>query len=383
MSTSAEGGSVHRVLDFLLAQEEPVSRPEVADACLLSRPTVFAAVQQLEDRGLVRSAGVRSGALGRSAALYEIAPDAGSLLAVDIGGSYLRAALTDLRGVPVAEREALTGTPGGAAIVAQALALVAETLAAADGSAPRRLVQVAVSVPGVVHPDGRTVSYASNIDQDEPFDFGTPFVEALAVPVTLENNVNLAALAEGPTVPVDDASPYVVVSVGAGIGAGIVHRGTLLRGAHGAAGEVAFLPGPPSEARSSTAHDAAGGLSLLEAARLEDSWRGEAPATVEELFARADRGEDPAPRLVEEECRRIVGILAAICAVVNPSTVIPTGGVGTNARLLDRVGALTAETLPFPPALVGSRLGKRASLLGAIHLAAQRAGRRLRDSLAD
>jgi glucokinase len=382
MSTSPPPSSVHRVLEFLLGQVEPVTRPDVADACLLSRPTVFAAVQQLEDRGLVRSTGVRSGSLGRSATLYEIAPRAGSLLAVDIGGSYLRVALTDLRGIPIAEREAPTGTPGGAAIVAQALDL-AKGARAAAGDAGDRLVQAAVSVPGVVHPDGRTVSHASNIDQDEPFDFGTPFTEALDVPVVLENNVNLAALAEAPTVPQDDPSPYVVVSVGAGIGAGIVHRGTLLRGAHGAAGEVAFLPGSRTEAPSRTAHDAAGGLSLLEAAHLEDSWQGEAPATVEELFARAERDEDPAPRLVEEECRRIVGVLAAICAVVNPSTVILTGGVGTNARLLRRVAALVGETVPFPPTLVGSRLGKRASLLGAVQLAAQGAGRRLAESLAE
>lgn len=380
MGTSTDRGSVHRVLDFLLAQDAPATRPEVADACSLSRPTVFSAVQQLEQRGLVRSMGVRSGSLGRSATLFEIAPDAGSLLAVDIGGSNLRAALTDLRGAPIAEREAPTGATGGPAIVAQVLALVEKTQRA-GGAAAGRLLQVAVSVPGVVGPDGRTVSYASNIDQDKPFDFGTPFEEALGVPVILENNVNLAALAEGPTVAEED--PYVVVAVGAGIGAGMVHRGTLLRGAHGAAGEVAFLPGASSNGRRPTAHDAAGGLSLLEAARLEEGWPGEPPATVEELFARAERGEDPAPRLVEEECRRIVSVIAAICAVVDPSTVILTGGVGTNPRLLERVSALAADALPFPPALIGSRLGKRASLLGAIQAAANSAAHLLRESLAD
>ena len=382
MATSAEHGSVHRVLDFLLSQEAPVTRPEIATACGLARPTVFAAVQQLEDRGLVRATGVRSGTPGRSATLYEVAPEAGSLLAVDIGGSNLRTALTDLRGVPLVEREVPTEIPGGAAIVGQALTLIKETLME-GGVAASRLVHVAVSVPGVVGPDGRTVTHASNIDQNGPFDFGTPFAEALAVPVTLENNVNLAALAEGPSILEDDHGPYVVIAVGAGIGAGIVHGGMLLRGAHGAAGEVAFLPAPSSDAPSFTAHDAAGGLTLLEAARLETHWRGGPPSTVEELFARAERGEDPAPRLVEEECQRIVGVLAAICAVVNPSTVIMTGGVGTNPRLLERVATLAADALPFPPALVSSRLGKRASLLGAVHVAAQNAARRLRDSLAD
>jgi len=79
--------SVQKVLTFLFDQHEPVTRPEVARACHLSRPTVFTAMERLEDLQLVSEVGQRSGVLGRSASLYELRTDAALIAGVDIGGS--------------------------------------------------------------------------------------------------------------------------------------------------------------------------------------------------------------------------------------------------------------------------------------------------------
>ena len=78
--------------------------------------------------------------------------------------------------------------------------------------------------------DGKTVHFATNIDQPEPFDFHTPIAEALGAPVILENNVNLAALGERWRGVGRDLRTFVIVAVGAGIGAGLIHDGRLLRG---------------------------------------------------------------------------------------------------------------------------------------------------------
>jgi glucokinase len=360
-----------RVLGFLLEQGEPVTRPEVASACGLSRPTVFTAVQHLQEAGLVAETGQRVGTPGRSATLYQVAPTAGTLAAVDIGGSNVRVAITDLRGRSVAELREPTARPGGPAIVTQATQLVRRALDA-HGQRADSLMQVAVSVPGVVDSDGRTVHFASNIDQTEAFDFRSPFEQATGVPVRLDNNVNLAALGERWQGVAQELGTFAVVAVGAGIGAGVIHDGTLLRGAHGAAGEVAFLPRRRETRRlDAAAHDEAGGLSLLQAARRHTGWLGSAPSSVEELFLRAAAGEEPAAALVEEECRRISVIIASICAVVDPEAIILTGGVGANDLLITRAGELTAEMVLFPPAVIRSGLGERASLVGAIQLAAQ------------
>src|SRR5436305_6793706 len=76
----------------------PCSRAELARASGLSKPTVSLALGNVERAGLVQAAGQRTGVPGRSALLYEIRPDAGLVLGLDIGHEYVRGALADLAG---------------------------------------------------------------------------------------------------------------------------------------------------------------------------------------------------------------------------------------------------------------------------------------------
>lgn len=365
--------SRHRVLDFLLDQETAVTRPDIAVACDLSRPTVFTAIQHLERAGVVHETGQRSGLPGRSAGLFEVSPGAGTVLAIDIGGSNLRVAVADVRGRHLAELREPTARPGGPAIVTQVNDLVRKALAAA-GTSSSTLTTATVSVPGVVATDGKFVHFATNIDQSDPFDFRTPIADALGAPVTLENNVNLAALGEQWQGVGRHLGTFVIVAVGAGIGAGLVHNGQLLRGAHGAAGEIAFLPSlgvhRPLDLR---AHDTAGGLNLLNTAQGHPGWTRTPPSSVEELFRRASAGEEPAAALVEDECARVAAVIASLCAVVDPEAVILTGGVGANERLMQRSSELAATMTLHSPVFIRSELGNRASLVGGIFLAKQKA----------
>jgi glucokinase len=359
--------SVQKVLTFLFDQHEPVTRPEVARACHLSRPTVFTAMERLEDLQLVSEVGQRSGVLGRSASLYELRTDAALIAGVDIGGSNLRVALSDARGTLLAETRQATSASGGRAVVRQAVDLV-KALSEGSAFAGAALTVAGVSVPGVVAADGSTVHYAWNIGQPEPFDFRTPLVAGLGARVVLDNNVNLAALGEQWQGAAQLLRTFAVIAVGAGVGAGIVHEGKVLRGAHGGAGEVAFLPLNHGYQRIRPASpDEAGGLMLLNKAQARGGWDADnAPTSVEELFAKAATGEEPAMELVEEESQRIAAIAASICAIIDPETVILTGGVGANAALVARVSELIKELAPFPPAVVRSALGERASLVGAL-----------------
>ena len=225
-----------------------MSRPEIALACDLSRPTVFAAVERLTELGLVTDVGQRVGLPGRSASLYEVSGQAGTAVGVDIGGSNIRVSLTDARGRQLAETRQPTSATGGAAIAQQVVHLVRQlTDRSRSGSGTSGVV--GVSVPGVVAPDGATVHYAWNIGQADPFDLRTPLRKALQTEVFLDNNVNLAAIGEQWQGAAQQLQTFAVIAVGAGVGAGIVHEGQLLRGAHGAAGEVAFLPLSPDYRR--------------------------------------------------------------------------------------------------------------------------------------
>jgi len=366
--------SVQKVLTFLLGQHEPVTRPEVARACHLSRPTVFTAMDRLEDLQLVSEVGQRSGVLGRSASLYEVRTDAALVAGVDIGGSNLRVALSDARGKLLAETRQATSASGGRGVVRQVVDL-AKTLSEGTAFAGAALTVAGVSVPGVVAADGSTVHYAWNIGQPEPYDFRTPLVTGLGAPVVLDNNVNLAALGEQWQGAAQTLRTFAVIALGAGVGAGIVHEGQLLRGAHGGAGEVAFLPLNHGYHRIRPASpDEAGGLVLLHKAQARGGWHaGNPPTSVEELFSRAAVGDPPAMELVEEESQRIAAIAASLCAIVDPETIILTGGVGANPALVARVGELINELAPFPPAVIRSALGERASLVGALAVAVRTA----------
>jgi len=373
----SHASTIQRVLAHLLEQDRPVTRPEIAEALELSRPTVFSAIERLETVKLLQQVGQLSGKPGRSAALYDVGRT-GLLGAIDIGGSNVRVAVADTRGRLLREERQATAPGGAEQIVKQVTDLL---LFALDAVAEHGVLRsVAVSVPGVVGPDDGTVSFAANIDQLAPFDFRAPLATALGAPVTLENNVNLAAMAEQWQGMGRNLRTFAVVSIGAGVGAGIVHEGRLLRGAHRAAGEVASVCST-SGRLDTAAHDEGGGLSLLEKASSRRGWRGSPPASVEELFARAAAGVEPASTLVEEECRRVATVTAAVCAVIDPETIIMTGGVGSNEHLIERVRVLTAELTMFPPSVVRSTLGDRASLLGAVRLASQALKRELVDSL--
>jgi predicted NBD/HSP70 family sugar kinase len=376
-------GVVRRVLACLLDAGEAVTRPALADTCGLSRPTVFAAVDHLESLGLVQQVGQANGRPGRSPVLYDVALGAGLTAAVDIGGSNVRVALSDVRGQVLSECTEPTA-PGGATPIVDQVGDLARTARKTLPDPDRPLMLAAVSVPGVVGTDGRTVLYASNIDQPTPFDFGTPLSQQLGCDVVLDNNVNLAAVAERWLGVATDLDTFAVIAVGAGIGAGIVHGGTVLRGAHGAAGEVAFLPPDGRQRRvDPAAHDEAGGLNFLHQARNRPGWSGALPTTVQEVFERAAAGELPAVALVEEECERVAAVVAAVCAVIDPEQVVLTGGVGGNELLISGTERHVAEMTIFPPSMVASDLGGRASLLGAVHLARHRARDRLLDSLGD
>lgn len=372
MAGTLSGSSAVTVLERLLDGGEPQTRAELAAASGLSRPTVFAAIDRLERAGLVAPAGRRTGVPGRTATLYQVPPAIGGVAAMDLGGANIRVAVCDVRGVPLAEKRRATQAQGAASVIRQAHDLLVKTIAEAGVTAS--LLAVGVSLPGVVDRTNGVVRHAWNLGQLKAYDFQARLQGAVQAPILLENNVNLAAVGEQWQGAAQAMNTFAVVAVGAGVGAGIVHNGTLLRGAHGAAGEVAFLPlGQVHRRGSAAVEDDAGAVALLHEAHDRADWADGPPADVAELFARAAQGEQPAVDLVADECRRIAAVIAAICAVVDPEAVFLTGGVGGNELLIRNATELARQQCAVPPVVLPAALGERASLVGAIALGVERA----------
>jgi predicted NBD/HSP70 family sugar kinase len=367
------------VLEAVLA-EGNVTRAGLARRTGLSKPTVSALVRGLEACGLVRSDGVQLGSIGRPATVYTVNPLAGHTLAVDLGGSKVRAAVTDLFGDVVAEDTVPTLHGDGQRIV-DAVGELYEALAAKAGATPGAAAAACVGVPGVVRPADGRIESAFNVPELDSFPFPDALAERLGMPVVIENDANLAAVGERWRGSGRGCDHFVAISIGTGIGMGIVLHGELYRGGMGGAGEIGFLPvaGDPFDPANRTHGPLENAAATAGIAHRLRELRNEHPdstlddqATVKDVFAAAAAGDLLAARLVDDEARLLALGIAAIDAVIDPQLVVLGGGIGANGLLLAPVRDYLARLVPEPPEVHSSSLGERASLYGAIALATYR-----------
>ena len=220
----------------------PITRPEIAIATSLSKPTVSAAVSRLEQEGLVRASGRRAGQRGRKPVAYVVSTRVGFVVGGDIGGSNVRVAAADLFGEPICDVKQPTTKDGSRAVGMQVLEMVSEVIDEASAVHGRPLA-LGISSPGIVdQTSGRVTSLAYNVAPEGGFDPVEVIRDRFDLPVLVENNVNLAAVGEKWFGLARGVSTMVFIAIGAGIGMGIVIDDELVRGAHGAAGEIGYLP---------------------------------------------------------------------------------------------------------------------------------------------
>src|SRR5205085_3985949 len=166
----------------------------------------------------------------------------GFVVGADIGSANLRVAAADLFGELVCDIRRPTTKAGSRAIAAQLLELVSEVIDDAGATRGRPLA-LGVSVPGVVdQASGRVTSLAYNVTPEGGFDPLEVIRDRFDLPVLVDNDVNLAAVGEKWFGLARGVSTLVYIAVGAGIGMGIIIDDELVRGAHGAAGEIGYLP---------------------------------------------------------------------------------------------------------------------------------------------
>jgi predicted NBD/HSP70 family sugar kinase len=297
---------------------------------------------------------------------FEPVPEAALVLGIDIGARFLRGALSDLRGT-IRARQDIELDRAGADELLDAVARMRDGFVAVSGLPADRIDSVVTGIPGVVEEETGRVRLAENAHGLEGMAVGAELERRLGLPVTVENDVNLAALGEharGLGRGIDD---FAFVSVGTGLGAGLVLAGELRRGRHGAAGELDFV----READDEDLDPCAAALPAL-AARLAANGDGGAttlapPYDPRAIFAAA-RARDPLGcAVVAEEARRIALHIVPIAAVADVALVVLGGGVGRNGDLLlEPVRTALAERLAYPPRVEVSSLGEAAVLIGAL-----------------
>ncbi len=348
------------VLETLRASG-PVSRAEVARRTGISRPTVSLVLRALLEEGLVRETPHEPGRPHYGAVYYDADPEVALVLGVDFGSRSVRTALCDLGG-HVRAREELRSR-GSAEERIAALASTCRSLLRTSKLSPDLLESAVVALPAVVSPTDGTVTNADLAGLGAP-DLRERFEQALHVPVTLENDVNLAAVGEqrlGVAQGVDD---FAFLFVGAGLGAAVVLGGKLHRGRNGAAGELDGI----RNGRTDDIDPCAAAVSqhAAELAAGQETVLGP-PFEVREVFAAARSGDAVAATVVEDTAHRIALHILPLAATLDVPLVVLGGSVGANQDLLDPIRRRLAEWLSFAaPRVELSALGEGAVLEGAL-----------------
>jgi predicted NBD/HSP70 family sugar kinase len=339
----------------LLRDRGPLTRAELRDLTGLSGPTIADLVHRLEAAGLVAPVGeAGTQRRGPNATLYGVAAERAHVAGVEVRADRVVAILTDATGRLMGEsavRQDPATAPGR--LVGAAL----DGALADAGLVDDQLRMVVVGTPGLVDPATGDLSFVATL----------PTWHANLLPglrrryadrVLLENEVNLAALAEHRLGAARGRDTFALLWLDSGIGAAIVLNGELLRGASGGAGELAYLPWGDESFQ-----DAAGGAAVR---ALAATYLPPAPAvpggTSPGALVAAAVGPGALPgagAFLDAVADRVVVGAAAICAVLDPGYVVLAGEVGRAGgdQLAARVAVRLATVVPLPTRVVSTTVG--------------------------
>ncbi|WP_405943653.1 ROK family protein [Streptomyces sp. NBC_00932] len=306
--------------------------------------------------------------VGRPARRYRFRADAGHVIGIDIGAHKTLAAAADLRGDVRAERRAALDPEMGAAARLAAARDNALACLQSAGLAPDGLLAAGIGTSGVIDERGQ-VALCSILPEWTGLDLTATAGEFLpGVPVLVENDVRLGALAEHWRGAAQGAEDVILLHAGRRLSAGLLLGGRPRRGSHGAAGEIGHLSY----------------LNWMHSfERFADYREGEhGPAAGAEpaarVFAALRDGDRQAGYLVDAFARELADGLAAMVLAVDPEIVVIGGGLSRAGELLaGPVRRHLAAHCLFPPEVAVSGLGDEAVALGAVRLAADGVKERL------
>ncbi|WP_440099548.1 ROK family protein [Streptosporangium sp. H16] len=370
----------------LLLSSGPLTRAELGEHTGLSKVTAGQLLSRLQERDLVAVVGEQAGGRGPNAALYGVVPSCAYVVGLDVLPDRISAGVADITGTLVAE---VSADPSGHEDPVRLVRSAVSQACASAGIGVDRLRAFVIGTRGVVDPRTGDVRFSFDL----PSWHNGVLAELrrdLGVPVTIENDVNLAALAErayGAALGVDD---FVLVWAGVGQGLGVMLGGRLHRGFTGGAGEIGWLPVPGeplptdvSEPQSGSFQRLVGGDAVagLAGAHGIGPGPGSDPASDgspdgssvgEHVRTAVAKG---AEAFLDELAGRLAVGVAAVAVVLDPGLIVLSGDVGRAGgdALAARVQDAVARVCPSQPRVVVSRVKGNPVLRGALVSALQQA----------
>jgi predicted NBD/HSP70 family sugar kinase len=380
----------------VLRESGPLSLSALATRTGLSRPTIGQVVDQLHAAGLLADAEPDRGGLGRSgrpARLVRFRAEAAYVLGIDIGRHKVGVMVADLAGRVVTRHRRASSSANSSKDILGTLRRAAREALAGAGIGREDVASVAAGTPGLVDRARGAVVMAPGLPGWQ-IDLARELRRSFRCPVQVENDANLAALAERRYGLARDVHTTVFILWGERVGAGVLIGGQLHRGAANAAGEIGFLG---LDAGTTAEPDALGrgpferlvvADAIVEAARAAASRHGGelaeslagAPGRLdaEAVFAAAAHGDPAAVEVVHTIAARFARGLAPVLLILDPDLVVIGAGMSrAGSILLEAIEACVRPLTLAPPKLELSRLGDEAVTLGAVELALADAERRL------
>ncbi|HEX2998369.1 MAG TPA: ROK family transcriptional regulator [Anaerolineales bacterium] len=358
----------------IIRRESPISRSAIAERLDVSLPTVMRIADELIEEGFVRPQGSTEWSGGRRRPLLEFNAESFVVVGVDMGGTKFYGAISDLGGNILDEIDMGRHGKSGEGNYERLIELI-DSLLASPKLGERRVRGIGVGAPGITFHKEGIVKWAYSLNWRD-FPLKARLSEHYKLPITVDNDVNLAAMGELWFGAGQNIQNMILIVNGTGIGAGIVIDGALYRGGSEASGEIGnFIPGREFLGRNyqdfGALEKAASGTGIAERARLSlQSTRETAELeslTADDVFLAARQGQQWATSIIAETVDYLAIAVANLAVSFDPQLIVLGGGISLFADLLiEPILQRLEGTIPTLPKLVVSKLGLRAGVMGAI-----------------
>ena len=364
----------------LLRLHQPCSSSDLARFSGLSVPTVVSGVAKMEQIGLVKRVGKGWSSGGRPPDMLAFNESYGYVAGIEIGEGIIRAGIADLSGRMLDESEAELGDNSWPAAVIDKIAALLASLRESLRIPAKRLLSVGVSAPGITDVEGGIVVSVPAMQAWENVPLRRLLQEKVGLPVTIENDVNVAALGEHSYGVARGEANFVFLHIGRGLGAGLFVNGKLHHGPEWTAGEIGYLQLQAAAVQPVRKSQVGALEAVIGTAAIERQWReglksndAHLPADLRsgQILDRALQGDLLAQQIVDTCSDYLAMTCSYLSLILNCSLIVFGGELGVHPALFDA----TVERLKghdfARPRLAVTQLGMMAELRGALRLALQ------------
>lgn len=348
----------------------PTSRTAISNTLHLSMPTVMRIIDDLFDENLIIESGHTKKGMGRKRSLLSYNENAYSVIGIDLGGTKLYGALANIGGKILHEVTYEHHNTTGEESLELTIEMIEELLSQVP---PNQAIRgIAVGAPGVTDNQEGVIEWAPSLNWRD-FPLKKHLEERLNLPTFVDNDANLAVLGESWFGSGRNVQNMLLISIGTGVGAGVIIDGSLYRGYSKASGEIGYFV--PTITALGNTYEGFGALEQIVsgsaigergAKRLKDGNRKEM-ITSEAVFKAASKDEIWAKEIVEETIDYLALMIANINTLLDLELIVLSGGVAKQSEILiEGIYQRIKGVIPRIPDIEESKLGRSATVMGAI-----------------